>query len=269
MNGAGKTSFPNGKRLAVTLHFPIEWWSQPAADDQERYHQEYGAKTGAWRLLKVFERTGIKVTCHLNGIIAELFPDLAQAVVNAGHDVAGHGYDQSSRQGELSKEDERRIVRMTLDRIESATGLRPRGWVSSGRRLGPNTTQILVEEGVVWHSHHDRSDLPMRVRVGGRTIIDCPIQRYMNFSERRFIGFAGDQIKSCQEMLAFFKSQIDALRGAAKYEPLCFQFGAHAHMSGLPAYSFVSQQMIEYALSCDDIWFATSSELARYWCETD
>jgi hypothetical protein len=265
----GKTAFPHGKRLAVSLHFPIEWWPQSKADDQERYHQEYGAKTGAWRLLNVFDRTGVKVTSHMNGIIAELFPDLAKAVVDRGHDVAGHSYHQAARQWEMGEADERRVVRDTLDRIDSVTGLRPRGWVSSGRRLGPNTLRILVEEGLAWHSHHDRDDMPIRVPAGNGTIIDCPISRYMNYSERKFIGFAGDQVKSCGEIVAFFKSQIDALRGAAQYEPLCFQFGAHAYMSGLPAYAWGVQQMIEYALSCDDIWFATTDQLARYWCETD
>jgi Polysaccharide deacetylase len=269
MTAPAKSSFPQDKRLAVTLHFPVEWWSEPSANYQERYHQEYGAKTGAWRLLEVFDRVGVKVTSHMNGIIADLFPDLAKTIVGRGHDVAGHGWDQSRRQFEMGEEDERRLVRRTLARIESVTGYRPRGWVSSGRRSGPNTVRILAEEGLAWHSHHDLGDLPARVRVGDNTIIDCPVQRYMNYSERDFLGFSGDHIKSCGEIYDFFKSQIDALRGAARFEPLCFQFGSHSHMFGLPAYSWVVQQMIEYALSCNDVWFATTDQLAHYWCEAE
>lgn len=269
MNAPAKSTFPQNKRLAVTVQFPVEWWSKPSADEQERYFQEYGARTGAWRLLAMFERAGVKATCHLNGMVAELFPDLAKAIVAQGHDVAGHSYDQSHRQWEMGEDEERQVVRRTLQRIESATGFRPRGWVSSGRRLGPNTVRILAEEGLLWHSNHDLSDLPRRVRVGDRTIIDCPVTRYMNYNERRFLGITGEQVRSCQEMVQFFKGQLDALRGAARHEPLCFQFGAHAHMSGLPAYSFAVQQMIEYALSCDDVWMATTNELARYWCGGD
>ncbi len=269
MSAPWKLAFPQNKRLAVMLHFPVEWWPEPAADYQERYYQEYGARTGAWRLLEVFDRVGVKVTCHLNGMVAELFPDLAKAIVGRGHDVAGHGYDQSHRQWEMTEEDERCVIRATLDRIESVTGFRPRGWVSSGRRTSKNTVRILAEEGLVWHSHHDLGDLPARVHVGDKTIIDCPIQRYMNYSERKFIGFQGDRVKSCKEILDFYKGQIDALRGAARYEPLCFQFSSHAHMFGLPAYSWVVQEMIGYALSCDDIWFATTDQLAQYWCGSD
>jgi hypothetical protein len=269
MRAEAKVSFPPGKRLAVTLHFPVEWWSKSEGDYQKRYHQEYGAKIGAWRLLDVFDRTGVKVTCHLNGIIAELFPSLAQEIVRRGHDVAGHGYDQSHPQHAMAPDEERSAVRKTLDTIERVTGVRPRGWVSSGRRISESTVRILAEEGLVWHSHHDLGDLPSITRVGDKILVDCPIQRYMNYSERRFIGWSGDQIKSCKEILDFFKSQIEALRGAAVYEPLCFQFGSHATMFGLPAYSWVVQEMIYHALSFPDVWFVTTNDLAHYWLKNN
>lgn len=269
MSVQSKVSFPPEKRLAVTLHFPVEWWPDSKADYQTRYHQEYGAKTGAWRLLNVFDRVGVKVTCHLNGIVAELFPELAREIVGRGHDVAGHSYDQSHPQHAMRPEEERIVVKKTLDTIEFVTGFRPRGWVSSGRKISENTVRILAEEGLAWHSHHDLADLPTIVHVGEKTIVDCPIQRYMNYSERRFIGWNGDQIKGCKEIIEFFKSQLDALRGAAVYEPLCFQFGSHAYMFGLPAYAWVVQEMILYALSFTDVWFVTTDELAQYWRENN
>ena len=262
-----KVSFPKGKRLAVSVHFPVEWWTTPDADDQARYHQEYGAKTGAWRLLDMFDRTGVKATSHMNGIIAELFPDLAREIVGRGHDIAGHSYDQSHPQHMLPEEDERQVVQKTLEKIETVTGLRPRGWVSSGRNLGKNTVKILAEEGLAWHNHHDMGDLPTIVKVGDKTIVDYPIQRYMNYNERKFIGWSGNQIRSCDEIFTFFKGQLKALRGAAQYEPLCFQFGSHSHMSGLPAYAWTVQEMILHALSFDDVWFVTTGELAQYWLD--
>ncbi|MDH3241673.1 MAG: polysaccharide deacetylase family protein [Alphaproteobacteria bacterium] len=258
-------SFPDGKRLAVSIHFPVEWWLEPHADPQARYYQEYGAKTGAWRLLDMFDRVGVRATSHMNGVVGELFPELAREIVDRGHDIAGHSYDQSHPQFSMPCEEERLAVRKTLDMIETASGLRPRCWVSSGRRTSENTVRILVEEKVDWHSHHDLGDLPSIVTAGDGTIVDVPIQRYMNYNERKLMGRAGDQFRSCKEIVEFFKSQLDAMRGAAQYEPLCFQFGAHAHMSGLPAYAWGVQEMIHYALSFEDVWFVTTGDLARYW----
>lgn len=261
-------AFPSGKRLAVTVHFPVEWWSQRDEDDQRNYYHEYGAKVGAWRLLEVFDRAGIKATCHLSGMVAELFPDLVREIVNRGHDVAGHGYDQSNPQRLAVPDEERAVVRKTLGVIESASGFRLRGWVCSGRRISKNTVRILVEEGLLWHSNHDRGDRPVIVNIDGKSIVDCPIQRYMNFDERRFLGMDGKGPPlSCKQILEFFQSQIDALRGAAQYEPLCFQFGSHAYLLGLPAYSWVLEQMLGYAKSFADIWLVTNTELAQYWLD--
>jgi allantoinase len=268
MREKNSIAFPPGKRLAVTLHFPVEWWGQRDEDEQKNYYHEYGATIGAWRLLDVFDRARVKGTCHLSGMVAELFPELAHEIVKRGHDVAGHGYDQSNPQRLADAEEERRIVRKTLAAIEKATGFRPCGWVCTGRRLSKDTVRILAEEGLLWHSNHDRGDLPCVVEIDGKLIVDCPIQRYMNMDERRFLGMDGKGPPlSCKQILEFFQSQIDALRGAAQYELLCFQFGSHATMMGLPAYSWVLQEMLSYAKSFADIWLVTSTDLARYWLD--
>jgi allantoinase len=261
--------FPSGKRLALSVHFPVEWWPNPE-NEQVRASREYGARVGAWRLLDVFDRCGVRSTCHLNGMVAELFPALVGEMVKRGHDIAAHGYDQSHPQSAMSADEERPLVRKTLDMIESVAGFRPKGWVATGRKINEWTVQILAEEGLTWHNHHDSADLPRVVRLGERKIVDCPVLAYMHYSDLRFIGGRpGESPKSCGEMLDFFKSQIDALHGAAKHEPLCFQFGAHAHVSGRPAYAWVVEQMIRYASSFDDIWWVTTGELAERCLQRD
>ncbi|NIO11744.1 MAG: polysaccharide deacetylase family protein, partial [Deltaproteobacteria bacterium] len=70
----------------------------------------------------MFDRVGVKGTCHMNGIVAELFPDLAREIVQRGHDVAGHGYDQSHPQVRMGEADERAMVRKTISTIENVTG---------------------------------------------------------------------------------------------------------------------------------------------------
>lgn len=262
--------FPHGKSLAVSFHFPVEWWTQEDEDYLVNYRREYGVKVGAWRLLEVFDRVGVKGTCHMNGIVAELFPDLAREIVRRGHDVAGHGYDQSHPQFRMEPAEERETVKKTLSTIERITGYRPRGWVSTGRRISKHSVQIFAEEGLTWHNHHDLGDLPTWVEVDGRVILDIPIQRYLNLDERRFLGFEGKgPPMSFGNIMEFFKDQLGALRGAAQYEPMCLQFGAHAYMSGLPAYSWTLEKMLKYCQSYSDVWFVTTSDLAQYWLENN
>ncbi len=256
--------FPPGKRLAMSVHFPVEWWSKPADSEQMQANHEYGARFGARRLMDMFDRCGVRSTSHLNGMVAELFPDLVHEMATRGHDIAAHGYDQNHPQSAMTEDEERATIRKALDTIEAAAGFRPKGWVATGRKLNPWSVRLFAEAGILWHNHHDLSDLPRVVQVGDRKIVDCPVMAYMHFSDLRFIGGRpGETPKSCGEMLAFFKSQIDALRGAAQHEPLCFQFGAHAHICGRPAYAWVVEEMIRYASSFDDVWWVTTGELAE------
>ncbi len=264
MKPAQANLLPPGKRLAMSVHFPVEWWSKPDESENVRASKEYGARVGAWRLMDVFDRCQVRATCHLNAMVAELFPDLVKEMVSRGHDIAAHGYDQLHPQSAMSAEEERVLVRKVLDTIESVAGFRPKGWVATGRKLNEWSVEILAEEGLTWHNHHDIADLPRIVQVGKRKIVDCPVLAYMHYSDLRFIaGRPGEVPKGCAEVLEFFKGQIDALRGAAKHEPLCFQFGAHAHVSGRPAYAWVVEEMIRYASSFDDVWWTTTGELAE------
>lgn len=273
MNHKREISLPSGKHLAVTISFPVEWWTKPAEDNQENYNREYGVRIGAWRLLDVFDRVGVKVTCDLNGIVAELFPALAKEIVKRGHDIAGHGYDQSNPQYLLGPDEERALIQKTLTIIEKVTGYRPKGWVAQARKITMHTVQILAEKGLIWHSEYDLGDVPSAVKVDGTVIIDFPTQSHLHFSDMRFLGAIPQQeaapLESCKGIVEFFKSQLDAIRGAAAYEPLCFELALHAHLVGRPAYSWVVQEMLNYAKSFSDIWIVTKTELAQYWLENN
>jgi hypothetical protein len=256
--------FPPGKRLAMAVHFPVEWWSKPAENAQVQAARDYGIHVGAPRLMDVFDRCGVRATCHLNGMVAELFPDLVREMVRRGHDIAAHGYDQNNAQSDMTPEEDRATVRKALAMIESVAGFRPKGWVATGRNIPTRSIQILAEEGLTWHNHYDGSDLPRIVEIAGRKIVDCPTTAHLHYGDLRMIaGRPGESPLSCGDLFTFFKSQIDALRGAAQYEPLCFQFGAHAYVSGRPAYAYVVEQMIRYAASFDDVWWTTTGELAE------
>ena len=44
------------------------------------------------RILDLFERHGVKTTFFTLGWVAERFPSLVRAIVEAGHELASHGY---------------------------------------------------------------------------------------------------------------------------------------------------------------------------------
>jgi peptidoglycan/xylan/chitin deacetylase (PgdA/CDA1 family) len=52
----------------------------------------FAGEVGAPRLLKLFERLGIKTTWFIPGHSIETFPKEMQAVADAGHEIGIHGY---------------------------------------------------------------------------------------------------------------------------------------------------------------------------------
>src|SRR5262245_47593487 len=53
---------------------------------------EYGARVGVWRVLRLFGERGLPLTVYAVGMALERNPEVARAFVEAGHEVASHGW---------------------------------------------------------------------------------------------------------------------------------------------------------------------------------
>ena len=96
-NGPG-IEWPNTCRIAVMLTFNFEaetlrasslmrQGKQPDELDQGRY----GGKDGVWRCLRMLETYGVKATFFTPSDVLEAYPEAAEAICRAGHEIAYHG----------------------------------------------------------------------------------------------------------------------------------------------------------------------------------
>eukprot|EP00960_Hanusia_phi_P037661 753053-Hanusia_phi.AAC.2 len=53
---------------------------------------EYGSRAGFWRLFRMFTERNIPCTVYACALALERNPEAAQAMVEAGWEVASHGY---------------------------------------------------------------------------------------------------------------------------------------------------------------------------------
>ena len=101
------SDWPKGRPLGVSVSVMLEGWTDDAApgigpmgnplragvfDTQAKSWAEYGARTGAWRLLDVLEDTGTKAVFYVSGVLAERHPDLMRSIAQAGHPIAAHAW---------------------------------------------------------------------------------------------------------------------------------------------------------------------------------
>jgi peptidoglycan/xylan/chitin deacetylase (PgdA/CDA1 family) len=129
---------------------------------------EYGSRVGVWRIMRLFEKFGMKWTLYAVGKAVEENPEVALRTKRGGSEVASHCYRWVNYE-DWSVEREREMVRKGLESLKSVTGEYPKGWYygrlsSQSRAL---VWDVYDELGVEleWQSDSYSDDLPYWVDV--------------------------------------------------------------------------------------------------------
>lgn len=119
------------------------------------------------RVLEVFDRANVRATFFVLGWVADRFPALVRRVVEAGHEIASHGYHHQLLYM-LTPRQFREDVRAAKRAIENASGQPVRGFRAPSYSIVESTMwalDVLIEEGHVYDAsifpiHHDRYGIP-------------------------------------------------------------------------------------------------------------
>jgi peptidoglycan/xylan/chitin deacetylase (PgdA/CDA1 family) len=262
----GRFSWPDGNRIAVTLTFDFQGGEdvRPLADgkiNHEEYTQaEYGPHTAIWRILRILEEEGVKATFMVCGGIAERYPDAVKAIAAGGHEAAGHGYHHEVAR-DLTREEERDVIRRATAMIESRSGTPPVGWRSCTQ--SPNSIELLMENGYLWNSNSFSHDRPFLWQAGGRELVELPRQP---FGDGRTYGHRDSG--NPHDTLVVWKGMFDDLHEESGREPTYCPFQFHPYISGRPGRARTLRAIIRHMKRAEGAWFATGSEVAR-WCRDE
>ena len=72
---------------------------------------EFGPRVGAPRLLALFRKYGIATSWYVPGHTIETYPDAVKAVVDAGHEIAHHGWTHRPPATLTREKEEEELVR--------------------------------------------------------------------------------------------------------------------------------------------------------------
>jgi len=126
----------------------------------------FAGEVGSMRLLKLFERFGIKTTWFIPGHSIETFPEQMKAVVDAGHEVGIHGYSHENPI-EMTPEQEEAVLDKCIDLVTQLSGKRPTGYVAPWWEFSQVSNELLLKKGIKYdHSLMHKDFEPYYVRVG-------------------------------------------------------------------------------------------------------
>jgi peptidoglycan/xylan/chitin deacetylase (PgdA/CDA1 family) len=131
---------------------------------------------GAARILELLKRHSIRSTWFIPGHTIESYPDACRAVVQAGHEIAHHGWTHRVP-ASLTREEEAAELERGSAAIEAITGRRARGYRSPAWDLSPWSIDLLLERGFLYDSSLMGDDyLPYQARVGDAAELEQPLR---------------------------------------------------------------------------------------------
>ncbi|WP_036501434.1 XrtA system polysaccharide deacetylase [Nitrosococcus oceani] len=119
------------------------------------------------RILQLFADREISATFFMLGWVAERYPTLIQRIVEAGHELASHGFSHI-RVTQQNRDDFREDVSRTRKLLEDLSGTAVRGYRAASYSIGRSNLwahEVLAETGYLYSSsiypiHHDLYGMP-------------------------------------------------------------------------------------------------------------
>jgi peptidoglycan/xylan/chitin deacetylase (PgdA/CDA1 family) len=264
----GEFRWPNGERMAVAVTIMLESWSEGVAppmsvqasskkagtlDRSAIAWGTYGGKTGIWRLINLLNQHGIRGTFGVNALSAELYPDAVKQIAKCGHEICGHAYAQDKLLSYMEPDEERDTIRRSLQILESASGQRPKGWVSPVMGYTDHTRQFLIDEGMIWHGDGRDVDMPRLVQHNGKPIVHIPMS---DFTDHRVLK------ANTTDLWDVYRETFDYLY--LREAPNFLAISLHCHFGGRPLVAAVYDKIFRYLKQHPDVWFANYGQIAEW-----
>jgi len=224
---------------------------------------EYGSKVGVWRVLRLFREFEIPITVFAVAVAIARNQELADYLVDEGHDICAHGLRWIDYQF-IDEKTEREHIKNCISLLTDFLGKRPLGWYTG--RNSPNTRRLVIEEGgFLYDSDSYDDDLPYWVEGKSEKEKHLVIPYTLDVNDMRFATPQG--FNSGDQFFNYLKDSFDALYLEGKTHPKMMSIGMHARILGRPGRIMAMRKFLEYVRTFDDVWFCTRKQIADHWYE--
>lgn len=222
--------------------------------------RDYGPRVGIWRMMKLFDRLGIRASVTLNSDVCAHNPIIIEEGVKRNWEYLGHGITNSQFLAGMSEDQERQVIRTVYKTIADATGKPPQGWLGPALAETYNTPDLLAEEGFTYVCDWNNDDQPYPMTVRKGRLLSVPYAVEIN-DIPAFLGFGYTPDMFRQAIC----DQFDQLYadGAETGRVMCVAL--HPFIIGQPWRLKYLEQALQHILRHKEIWLTTGGEIADWY----
>lgn len=225
---------------------------------------EYGSRVGVWRILREFEKRGLPLTVFGVAMALQRHPELTQACVELGHEIASHGWRWVHYQN-VDIDTERAHMAKAVDIHRELTGSAPLGWYTG--RDSPRTRQLVVEHGgFAYDSDYYGDDLPFWTEVStadGRVVPHLVVPYTLDANDMRFATPQG--FNTATQFFDYLRDSFDVLYAEGEDQPRMLSIGMHARLLGRPGRFIALQRFLDHIEQYEHVWVCRRIDIARHW----
>jgi peptidoglycan/xylan/chitin deacetylase (PgdA/CDA1 family) len=247
----------------------------------------FAGEVGVPRLLHLFARYDLRTTWFFPGHSIETFPDQTRTVVDAGHEIAAHGYSHENPIA-MDRNQEAAVLDRSIELIEKVTGNRPAGYAAPWCEFSAATHELLLERGFSYDRslmHNDFTPYYLRsgdcwkkidyscpatewmtpLRRGQETdLVEIPVSWYLDdLPPMMFIKASPNShgFVSPRDVEELWRDQFDWVCREMEYA--AFTLTIHPDVSGRPQVLLVLERLIEHVNAHRGVRWVTLGEIAE------
>lgn len=245
----------------------------------------FAGEVGVPRLQRLFARYGMRTTWFIPGHSIDTFPDQTRMVVDAGHEVAVHGYSHENPIA-MSRDQESAVLDRSIELVEKVTGSRPVGYAAPWCEFSPATCELLLDRGFKYDRslmHNDFTPYYLRsgdswtkvdytrpaeewmkpLRRGQETdLVEIPVNWYLDdLPPMMFIKASANShgFVNPRDLEQSWRDQFDWVYREMDYA--VFTVTIHPDVAGRPQVLLMLERLIEYISSHDRVRWATFDDI--------
>jgi putative urate catabolism protein len=225
---------------------------------------EFGSRVGGWRILDEFARRGLPLTVFGVAMAMQRHPEFVRACLDAGHEIASHGWRWIHYQS-MHPDEERAHLERAVAIHRELTGSAPLGWYTG--RDSPHTRRLVVEHGgFAYDSDYYGDELPFWTEVeltSGERRPHLVVPYTLDANDMRFATPQG--FNTATHFFEYLRDSFDVLYAEGAKTPKMLSVGMHCRLLGRPGRFAALTRFLDHIAQHDRVWVCRRIDIARHW----